>query len=121
MRRLQWRTKYQMISMKSKQSQSISLTENHSKGFPQHCKKAIRSTEEENSMAIAKIGSTYEKGLGVFKDYVKAYMWYFIAEHKGNRQAALDRERIAIKMTPAQIDKAQAMAHKCLPHASLCY
>ena len=107
--------------MRSKQSQSINLTETHSNGFPQYYKKAIRSAEEEDAMALAKIGSIYEKGMGVFTDYVKAYMWYFIAEHKGNRQAALDRERIANKMTPAQIDKAQAMAHKCLPHASLCY
>jgi TPR repeat protein len=39
-------------------------------------------------MALAKLGSMYKKGKGVFTDYVNAYMWYFIAEHKGNRQAA---------------------------------
>ena len=104
--------------MRSKQSQSISLTETHSNGFPQYYKKAIRSAEKEDAMALAKIGQIYEKGMGVFTEYVKAYMWYFIAEHKGNRQAGLDRKRITIKMTPTQIDKAQAMARQCLPNES---
>ena len=104
--------------MTTKQSQYISLAETHTKVFPQHYKTAVRSTEEENAVAIAKLGSAYEKGIGVFTDYVKAYMWYFIAEHKGNRQAGLDRKRITIKMTPTQIDKAQAMARQCLPNES---
>ena len=54
--------------------------------------------------------------MGVFTDYVSAYMWYFIAEHKGHGLAGLDRERITHKMTPTQIDKAQAMARQCLPY-----
>ena len=107
--------------MKSKQSQSINLTETHSNGFPQYYKKAIRSAEEEDAMALAKIGSIYEQGMGVFTDYVKAYMWYFIAEHKGNTKAGLSRERIANKMTPAQVVKAQAMARQCLPSGDFSY
>ena len=101
--------------MRSNQSQSISLTETHSNGFPQYYKKAIRSAEKEDAMALAKIGSIYEQGMGVFTDYVKAYMWYFIAEHKGNSHAGLDRERITNLMVPTQIEKAQAMARRCLP------
>ena len=53
--------------------------------------------------------------MGVFTDYVSAYMWYFIAEHKGHGLAGLDRERITHKMTPTQIDKAQVTARRCLP------
>ena len=37
-------------------------------------------------------------------------MWYFIAEHKGNGQAGLDRKRMTNQMTPTQMDNAQAIA-----------
>jgi len=51
----------------------------------------------------------------VFTNYVNAYMWYFIAEHKGNVQASVDRKRITNKMTPTQVVKARGMARQCLP------
>ena len=107
--------------MTPKKSQCKSLAETHSKGFPQYDKIAIRPAEEENTMALAKLGSMYEKGMGVFTGYVNAYMWHFIAEHKGNGQAGLDRERITNKMTPTQMGKAQVLARQCLPYEGPTY
>ena len=101
--------------MAAKKNQSIILTETNSKISLQHDYLAAASAEEKNAMALWKLGSMYEKGIGVFTDHVNAYMWYFIAEHKGNVQAGLDRERITNKMTPTQIDKAQVTARRCLP------
>ena len=101
--------------MAAKKNQSIILTETNFKISLQHDYLAAASAEEKNAMALWKLGSMYEKGIGVFTDYVNAYMWYFIAEHNCNVQAGVDRERITNKMTPTQIDKAQVMARRCLP------
>ena len=107
--------------MTAKQSLSLSLSETDPKHFPQHDRAATPFSDEEAAMALAKLGSVYEKGIGVFTNYVNAYMWYFIAEHKGNTKAGLSRERIANKMTPAQVVKAQAMACQCLPSGDSSY
>ncbi|WP_443627291.1 hypothetical protein [Candidatus Njordibacter sp. Uisw_002] len=101
--------------MAAKKTESIILTETNSKISSQHDHLAAVFAEEKNAMALWKLGSMYEKGIGVFTDHVNAYMWYFIAEHKGNMQAGVDRERITNKMTPTQINKAQVTARRCLP------
>jgi len=101
--------------MTTKQSLSLSLSETDPKHFRQHDKAATPFSDEETAMALAKLGSMYEKGIGVFTSYVNAYMWYFIAEHKGNVQASVDRKRITNKMTPTQVVKARGMARQCLP------
>jgi|TARA_B110000908_G_scaffold141435_1_gene169079 TPR repeat protein len=105
--------------MITKKSEFIRVSKTNSKVFSQHNNIANPSAEEKNAMALAKLGSKYEKGIGVFTNHVKAYMWYFIAEHKGNDQAGFDRERMTNKMTPTQVDKAQAMARQCLPDEGL--
>ena len=105
--------------MAAKKNQSIILTETNSKISLQHDYLAAASAEEKNAMALAKLGSMYEKGIGVFTNHVNAYMWYFIAEHKGNEQAGFDRERMTNKMAPTQVDKAEAMARRCLPDEGL--
>jgi len=107
--------------MTIKQSQCVSLSETNPEGFPQYDNIATLPTEAENAMTLSKLGSMYEKGMGVFTDYVNSYMWYFIAEHKGCTESSAGRARVAKKMTPIQINKAQTMALQCLPggHAHL--
>jgi TPR repeat protein len=57
----------------------------------------------------------FENGSGVLQDYVKAHMWYNIAAIDGSsKEAASNREDIAKKMTPAQIEKAQEAATRCI-------
>ena len=102
--------------MTEKKSQCAGNAETNPHSFPEHDKIATYSAEEENAIALAKLGAMYEKGTGVFTDFVNAYMWYFIAEHKGNAKAGLDRARITKKMTATQINKAQVMARQCLPY-----
>jgi hypothetical protein len=59
----------------------------------------------------------YENGQGPPQDYVRAYMWYSLAvEHwmDNPRKFAVDnRERVAHRMTPAQIDEAKRLAQQC--------
>jgi hypothetical protein len=63
------------------------------------------------------LGAMYWAGWGVAQDYVRAYMWFSLGASSlsGEKEkgAANDRDAIAAKMTPAQIEQAQAMAHSC--------
>jgi hypothetical protein len=54
----------------------------------------------------------YEKGLGVARDYVKAYMWYELAAMRGHKAAGQNREIVASRMTPAQISRARELARE---------
>jgi len=56
------------------------------------------------------LGFMYAEGQGVPQDTVKAYMWWILA--KRHADAVLGRKIFAKKMTPAQIDEAQALACK---------
>lgn len=62
------------------------------------------------------LGLAYEEGAGVSQDYVRAYMWYALAAASGDPYAdafAQHRDKIASKMTAAQIAEARTLAGKC--------
>ena len=50
------------------------------------------------------------RGQGVPQDYVQAHMWFNLAAAQGDPSAAKQRDLLALKMTPSQIEKAQALA-----------
>jgi TPR repeat protein len=56
------------------------------------------------------LGVSYEQGKGVPQDYVSAHMWFNLAGAGGLEIASTNRDRIASKMTPAQIAEAQRLA-----------
>jgi uncharacterized protein len=56
------------------------------------------------------LGALYAKGQGIPQDYVQAHVWFNLAAAQGYANAAQVRDQIASKMTPAQIEKAQALA-----------
>ena len=60
------------------------------------------------------LGFMYLKGLGVLSDYVLSHMWYNIASVNGHKLGTMATESVAEKMTPAAIEKAQAMARECM-------
>ena len=64
--------------------------------------------------AQSNLGVMYKQGKGVLQDNVMAHMWYNIANANGTELGGKARERIAKKMTPAAIEKAQAMARECM-------
>jgi uncharacterized protein len=67
------------------------------------------------------LGVAYEDGgLGVPQDYALAHMWFNLASSPATntdlRQMAVqNRDQVAVKMTPAQIAKAQRLAREWKP------
>lgn len=78
---------------------------------------SIIEPKAEQGVPVAQyyMGVTYAIGIGVAQDYVKAHMWYNVAAIDGSSQiAALHRDDIAKKMTPAHIARAQELASQCV-------
>ena len=61
------------------------------------------------------LGVMYEDGKGIVQNYVTAHMWYNLAGAGGDEKAREYRDRIAEKMTPAQIAEAQRLAREWKP------
>ena len=61
------------------------------------------------------LGWMYENGYGVPQDYVTAHVWYNLAGIQGDEKVREYRDRIAEKMTPAQIAEAQRRAREWKP------
>jgi len=68
----------------------------------------------------------YVMGEGVPQDYVLAHMWFNLAgsrypasEEESREGAVKNRNRVASKMTPAQIAEAQRLARKWKPRKEL--
>jgi TPR repeat protein len=61
-----------------------------------------------------KLGLMYEVGEGVPQDYVSAHMWFNLAAAQGF-PAALNRERVATRMSSLQITEAQKLARDWKP------
>jgi TPR repeat protein len=66
-----------------------------------------------NAVAQSNLGVMYDYGQGVIQDYASAHMWYNLASLAGHANGAKNRDGVAKKMTPQQIEKAQEMARKC--------
>ena len=57
------------------------------------------------------LGILYQNGMGVRRDYVKAYMWFAIAAaSQGNSEAAKRRDQIARLMAPDEIEQARRLS-----------
>jgi uncharacterized protein len=88
-----------------------------------------RAANQGDDLAQMRLGMAYEQGRGVIQDYVLAYMWMNLAASaplpesdflKGiasyNRNSAIEtRDRIAGKMTAAQVAEAQKLAREWKP------
>ena len=64
-------------------------------------------------LSIQKLFVKYANGQGVTKDYVCAHMWFNICASSGDKNAVSNRDKVAKKITPTQIEKAQEMATRC--------
>jgi TPR repeat protein len=53
-------------------------------------------------------------GRGVTQDPIRAYMWVNIAAANGSHEALNERDIMAKKMTPKQMEQAQELASKCM-------
>ena len=86
-------------------------------GVPQDFTKARgwyeKVAAQGDSGAQFTIGLMYNYGRGVPQNNVKAYMWWSLAAAQGNELAARERDKVIMKMTPAQISEAQRLAQQC--------
>jgi TPR repeat protein len=86
-------------------------------GVPQDYKEAVKwfrlAAAQGNAQAQSTLGNMYAEGWGVIQDYASAHMWYNLASSAGHADGAKNRDLLAKKMTPQQIEKAQDMARAC--------
>jgi TPR repeat protein len=57
--------------------------------------------------AQSAMGFCYKHGAGVEKDLVRAYMWFAVAAHNEDLSAAAERDKIADRLTPEQLQAAK--------------
>lgn len=82
-------------------------------GVPQDLEHGIkwytRSAEQGYAFAQTALGRIYEQGHGVQQSLPVAFMWYSIAASTWDKTAAKDRDRIAGKMTHAQLSEGRQL------------
>ena len=87
-------------------------------GVSQNYKTAVKwytlAAEQGDVDAQSNLGLMYANGRGVLQDYVYAHMWSNIAASSGNIAAFENRDIVAKKMTPSQIEEAQRLARECV-------
>jgi len=71
-----------------------------------------KAAEQGIAEAQYNLGFMHDNGQGVAQDYKSAHMWYNTAAANGGSGAAKNRDIVAKKMTPSQIEKAQDMARE---------
>ena len=88
------------------------------RGVPQDYKEAVKwyrlAVEQGDAKAQTNLGLMYDNGHGVLQDNAIAHMWYNIGAANGNELGGTNRDNLAKQMTPAAIEKAQAMARECM-------
>lgn len=88
----------------------------HGNGVRQDFSEALRwyrkAAEQGDASAQNSLGYMYEHALSVQQDIIKAYMWYYIASRSGDKAGSRNRDIVARKMSPSQIDYAHKLAHE---------
>ena len=90
-------------------------------GMPQDYVQALLWFEKAAAQGSAKsqsyLGMMYFVGQGVPPDYVRSYMWYTVAAAQftsdDRKIVASWRDRVASRMTPAQLAEAQRLSSQC--------
>jgi uncharacterized protein len=76
-----------------------------------------QAAAQGNALAQYNLGLVYANGQGVSQDHVRAYMWWTIAAAHStgdaHKFAAENRDKVASRMTPAQIAEAQRLSQQC--------
>jgi TPR repeat protein len=76
-----------------------------------------RAAEQGDAEGPYNLGLMYEKGQGIPQDFIRAYMWYHLAAEALSEDDAMVaiklRDRLASRMTAAQLAKAREMARRC--------
>ncbi len=85
-------------------------------GVPQDYVQAVKwyrkAAEQGHASAQYSLGAMYAQGHGVTQDYVQAHTWFNLAGAQGDKVAFTSRDRVAKRMTTAQIAEAERLARE---------
>ena len=95
-------------------------------GFPQDHAEAVRwyrrAAEQGDASAQGILAYMYENGIGVPQDFVQAHKWYNLAASRASssdpelrEKAVRSRDRVAARLTRAQLAGAQRLAREWRP------
>jgi len=76
------------------------------------------AAEQGNVQAQGNLGLMYLMGQGVPEDFVEAYAWFAVAAARGDMISRDYIDIVANNMTPAQVEKAKALAEEYSAKAS---
>jgi TPR repeat protein len=71
------------------------------------------AAEQGYAAAQSDLALMYDNGTGVIQDNNYAYMWWNFAASSGDKGAVKNRDLIAKRMTPSQLEKAQRLIQEC--------
>jgi TPR repeat protein len=74
-----------------------------------------RAADQGEPWAQTNLGVKYARGQCVPKDYITAYMWFYLSAAHGDQDGVRNLEAAALRMTPAQIAEAEKLAHEWKP------
>ena len=89
------------------------------RGVLQDYKTAVKwwklAAEQGDARAQTDLGVFLTRGAGVLQDNIYAHMWFNIAASSGRfKIASKNRDNIAKRMAPSQLEKAQDLARECV-------
>ena len=98
-------------------------------GVPQDYAEAVRwyrrAAKQGNASAQNNLGLMYEGGNGVAQNFVQAHKWFNLAasrypaaERDRRARSVRNRDRMAARLTPAELAKAQRLAREWRPSSS---
>ncbi|MGH7255306.1 MAG: tetratricopeptide repeat protein, partial [Nitrospirales bacterium] len=76
-----------------------------------------KAAEQGEPTAQYLLGVVYDEGRGLPRDVVQAYLWLTLAARHGYPPADVVRDRVAGKMTTAQMAEAQQLAQQWKPQS----
>ena len=68
------------------------------------------AAEQGYARAQRNLGLLYRDGLGLTKDPIEAQKWFNLSAASGEELAKTNRDELAAKMAPAELDEAQRLA-----------
>ena len=105
---------------------NLGLMYDNGQGVPQDYAEAVkwyrRAAEQGHAYAQNNLGAMYEDGKGVPRDPVRAHKWFNLAASRASasakelrERAVMNRNRVAVRLTAAQLARAQRLARAWRP------
>ena len=98
---------------------NLAVMYDNGQGVTQDYAQAVKwyrlAADQGYASAQSNLGVMYSNGQGVPQDYVQAHKWYNLAAAQGDADGAKNRDLVAKRMTPQQIERAQELARNWKP------